>query len=123
MTLGGLLEFFLGNTFAFVVFCSFGKPSFVPCTLCLILTLLQGGFWFTLGSTLTPAFNAYGAYASDPLKPHEGLASAGFHASYGSSNGTSLASWKAADPKSAIRILLALYGLALPAVLDLCVAH
>ncbi|KAL8841803.1 MAG: hypothetical protein Q9176_002990 [Flavoplaca citrina] len=65
MTLGGLLEFFLGNTFASVVFCSFG------------------GFWFTLGSTLTPAFNAYGAYASDPLKPHEGLASAGFHASYG----------------------------------------
>lgn len=25
MTLGGILEFFLGNTFAFVVFCSFGK--------------------------------------------------------------------------------------------------
>lgn len=24
MTLGGILEFFLGNTFSFVVFCSFG---------------------------------------------------------------------------------------------------
>ncbi|KAI4245984.1 MAG: hypothetical protein L6R40_002200 [Gallowayella cf. fulva] len=65
MTLGGLLEFFLGNTFAFVVFCSFG------------------GFWFTLGSTLTPFYNAYGAYSSDPTKPYEGLASEGFHASYG----------------------------------------
>ncbi|KAL8944367.1 MAG: hypothetical protein Q9211_000601 [Gyalolechia sp. 1 TL-2023] len=42
-----------------------------------------GGFWFTLGSTLTPFYNAYGAYASDPTKPYEGLASEGFHASYG----------------------------------------
>lgn len=25
MTLGGILEFVLGNTFAFVVFCSYGK--------------------------------------------------------------------------------------------------
>ncbi|KAL8952285.1 MAG: hypothetical protein Q9222_001816, partial [Ikaeria aurantiellina] len=64
MTLGGILEFFLGNTFAFVVFCSYG------------------GFWFTLGSTLTPFYNAYGAYASDPTKPYEGLSSEGFHASY-----------------------------------------
>ncbi|KAI4204860.1 MAG: hypothetical protein LQ350_000926 [Teloschistes chrysophthalmus] len=64
MTLGGILEFFLGNTFAFVVFCSFG------------------GFWFTLGSTLTPFYNAYGAYAPDPTKPYEGLTSEGFHASF-----------------------------------------
>ncbi|KAL8968423.1 MAG: hypothetical protein Q9197_004891 [Variospora fuerteventurae] len=65
MTLGGILEFVLGNTFAFVVFCSYG------------------GFWFTLGSTLTPSFNAYGAYAKDPNEPWEGLTSDGFHASYG----------------------------------------
>ncbi|KAL8991559.1 MAG: hypothetical protein Q9177_000059 [Variospora cf. flavescens] len=65
MTLGGILEFVLGNTFAFVVFCSYG------------------GFWFTLGSTLTPSFNAYGAYAKDPTEPWEGLTSDGFHASYG----------------------------------------
>lgn len=65
MTLGGILEFVLGNTFAFVVFCSYG------------------GFWFTLGSTLTPFYNAYGAYAPDPTKPYEGLTSKGFHASYG----------------------------------------
>ncbi|KAL9015258.1 MAG: hypothetical protein Q9173_000144 [Seirophora scorigena] len=65
MTLGGILEFVLGNTFPFVVFCSYG------------------GFWFTLGSTLTPSFNAYGAYAKDPTEPWEGLTSEGFHASYG----------------------------------------
>jgi succinate-acetate transporter protein len=28
MFLGGLLEFFLGNTFSFVVFCSFGTHLF-----------------------------------------------------------------------------------------------
>lgn len=27
MTLGGILEFFLGNTFSFVVFCSFGTSA------------------------------------------------------------------------------------------------
>ncbi|KAG6988994.1 GPR1/FUN34/YaaH-class plasma membrane protein [Physcia stellaris] len=64
MSLGGILEFFLGNTFSFVVFCSFG------------------GFWFTLGSTLTPAFNAYGAYSPDDNIAH-GLTSEGFHATYG----------------------------------------
>ena len=65
MSLGGILEFFLGNTFSFVVFCSFG------------------GFWFTLGATLTPAFNAYGAYSTDPNNPALGLQSPGFHASFG----------------------------------------
>ena len=65
MSLGGILEFFLGNTFAFVVFCSYG------------------GFWFTLGATLTPAFNAYGAYATNPTDPLSGLTSPAFHASYG----------------------------------------
>ncbi|KAL8823598.1 MAG: hypothetical protein Q9191_005713 [Dirinaria sp. TL-2023a] len=65
MTLGGLLEFFLGNTFSFVVFCSYG------------------GFWFTLGSTLTPSFNAYGAYSPSASDPSLGLTTAKFHASYG----------------------------------------
>jgi hypothetical protein len=66
MLLGGILEFFLGNTFSFVVFCSFG------------------GFWLTLGSTLTPAFNAYGAYAPpDPTTTTAGITSTGFHASFG----------------------------------------
>ena len=65
MSLGGILEFFLGNTFSFVVFCSFG------------------GFWFTLGATLTPAFNAYGAYATEPGNAASGLTSPAFHASFG----------------------------------------
>ncbi len=65
MSLGGILEFFLGNTFSFVVFCSFG------------------GFWFTLGATLTPAFNAYGEYATDPNNIATGLTSPQFHASFG----------------------------------------
>jgi hypothetical protein len=30
MTLGGVLEFFLGNTFSFVVFCSFGTATTLP---------------------------------------------------------------------------------------------
>ena len=67
MSLGGILEFFLGNTFSFVVFCSFG------------------GFWFTFGATLTPAFNAYGAYSPDPANPALGAESAQFHASFGES--------------------------------------
>ncbi|KAI9821211.1 MAG: hypothetical protein M1827_003945 [Pycnora praestabilis] len=65
MLLGGLLEFFLGNTFPFVVFCSFG------------------GFWFTFGATLTPTFNSYGAYSPDPSMPAEGLNSPAFAASFG----------------------------------------
>lgn len=87
MTLGGILEFVLGNTFAFVVFCSYGK-SYPDRSRSVCLGVpsaddAAGGFWFTLASTLTPFFNAYGAYASDPTKPYEGLASEGFHASYG----------------------------------------
>ncbi|KAL9098997.1 MAG: hypothetical protein Q9163_005441 [Psora crenata] len=67
MSLGGILEFFLGNTFSFVVFCSFG------------------GFWFTLGGTLTPAFNAYGAYVQNNTgaDPNAGITSSSFHASFG----------------------------------------
>lgn len=31
-------------------------------------------------------YNAYGAYASDPTKPYDGLSSEGFHATYGKWN-------------------------------------
>lgn len=45
-----------------------------------------GGFFFTLGATLTPAFNAYGAYTADPTGTGtgswDGISSQGFHASY-----------------------------------------
>lgn len=63
--IGGLLEFFLGNTFPFVVFTSFS------------------GFWFTLGGTLTPWFNAMGAYSTSGADALEGGATVGFNASFG----------------------------------------
>nr|MDZ8058384.1 GPR1/FUN34/YaaH family transporter [Nostoc sp. EkiNYC01] len=47
MMLGGFLEFILGNTFPFVVFCSFGA------------------FWLSFAATLTPFFNATAAYRPD----------------------------------------------------------
>jgi len=70
MTVGGFLEFVLGNTFPFVVFSSFGA------------------FWLSFASTLQPFYNAYGAYAvataANPNpSPAEGLATVGFTASFG----------------------------------------
>ena len=51
MILGGFLEFILGNTFPFVVFCSFGA------------------FWLSFAATLVPYYNASIAYLpSDPAK-------------------------------------------------------
>lgn len=65
MMLGGLLEFFLGNTFPTVVFLSFGA------------------FWLSYGGTLLPQFGAYAAYAPAGGAAAEGLAAQGFNASYG----------------------------------------
>lgn len=81
MTLGGILEFFLGNTFSFVVFCSFGMSLslFVAKWKYLNELIAKGGFWFTLGSTLTPAFNAFNTYATD----EHGLLDPDFRASFG----------------------------------------
>ncbi|KZF25335.1 hypothetical protein L228DRAFT_66969 [Xylona heveae TC161] len=64
MLIGGVLEFILGNTFPFVVFCSYG------------------GFWLTYGATLQPSFNAYGAYSPDTSNPAAGLNAASFNASF-----------------------------------------
>lgn len=66
MLLGGLLEFFLGNTFPSVVFCSFGA------------------FWLSFGGTLLPQFNAYALYAPPTATSGAaGLATQGFNASFG----------------------------------------
>ncbi|KAI0597511.1 GPR1/FUN34/YaaH-class plasma membrane protein [Biscogniauxia sp. FL1348] len=66
MTLGGLLEFFLGNTFPCIVFVAFGA------------------FYLSFGSTLLPQFNAYAAYApADAASPAAGLETQGFNASFG----------------------------------------
>lgn len=63
MILGSVGEWFIGNTFPFVVFGSFGA------------------FWLTFGATLQPVYNAYGAY-STTTNPAEGLATVGFNASF-----------------------------------------
>ncbi|KAI1358089.1 GPR1/FUN34/YaaH-class plasma membrane protein [Xylaria arbuscula] len=66
MTLGGILEFFLGNTFPSVVFVSFGA------------------FWLSYGGLLLPQLNAYAAYAPpDATSIAEGLETTGFNASFG----------------------------------------
>lgn len=65
MLFSGILEFIIGNTFPFVVFMSFGA------------------FWLTLGATLRPDFNAYGAYSPNPSSPAEGLTTVDFNASFG----------------------------------------
>lgn len=65
MIIGGVLEWVLGNSFPATVFCSFG------------------GFWFSYGATLIPAFGTYAAYAPLDGHPAEGLATTGFNASFG----------------------------------------
>jgi len=62
MILGGFLEFILGNTFPFVVFCSFGA------------------FWLSFGATLTPYFNASIAY--DPAHPAQSSSDPTFAATF-----------------------------------------
>lgn len=65
MMIGGLLEFFLGNTFPTVVFLSFGA------------------FWLSYGGTLLPQFAAYASYAPVGETASAGLATSGFNASFG----------------------------------------
>ncbi|KAK1072393.1 hypothetical protein LTR74_002706 [Friedmanniomyces endolithicus] len=63
MILGALGEWIIGNTFPFVVFGSFGA------------------FWLSFAGTLTPSFNAYGAF-STTSNPAEGLTVPTFNASF-----------------------------------------
>ncbi|KAH6885744.1 GPR1/FUN34/yaaH family-domain-containing protein [Thelonectria olida] len=66
MLVGGILEWVLGNSFPAVVFCSFG------------------GFWFSYGATLIPAFASFASYApADAASPAEGLTTQGWNASFG----------------------------------------
>lgn len=65
MILGSIGEWFIGNTFPFVVFGTFGA------------------FWLTFGATLQPFYMAYGLYAPNPAEnPYAGLATQGFNASF-----------------------------------------
>ncbi|OQD68760.1 hypothetical protein PENDEC_c031G02511 [Penicillium decumbens] len=65
MILGGFLEFIVGNTFPFILFCGYG------------------GWWLSFGATLQPFYGAYGAYSPDPSTPSKGLETSGFNASFG----------------------------------------
>ncbi|KFZ02700.1 hypothetical protein V500_00016 [Pseudogymnoascus sp. VKM F-4518 (FW-2643)] len=64
MVIAGIFECLLGNTFPFVVSCGFG------------------GFWFTMGSTLSPGFGSYAAYTPELNTPTLGLTAPGFLASF-----------------------------------------
>ncbi|KAK3069532.1 hypothetical protein LTR53_012050 [Teratosphaeriaceae sp. CCFEE 6253] len=64
MILGAVGEWIIGNTFPFVVFGSFGA------------------FWISFGATLTPMYNAYGAFSPDPTNLAEGLTEPTFNASF-----------------------------------------
>mgnify|MGYP002804297976 CR=1 FL=1 len=63
--LSGVLEWVLGNSFASIVYCSYGA------------------FFLTLGGTLTPAFFAFDAYAPAGENPSAGLETTGFNAGFG----------------------------------------
>lgn len=83
--IGGLLEFFLGNTFAFVLFGVLGGSPFQTSELRVAETTYSalGAFFMSFAVTLTPSFDAFGAYSSDPANPAEGLMAPGFNASFG----------------------------------------
>ena len=84
MFTGGLLEFFLGNTFSFAVFVSYGMSRVSANIRCNDTELiLLGGYFFSYGITLTPSYNAYNGYNSDPTSTAQGLASAPFNAGFG----------------------------------------
>lgn len=65
MTLGGLLEWILGNSFPAVVFCTFGT------------------FWLSYGGVLNPSFAAFSSFAGEDEAGAEGLKTTGFNASLG----------------------------------------
>jgi succinate-acetate transporter protein len=80
MIIGSLFEFFLGNTFPFVVFGSFGRFKTAH-YIYFEANYLLGAFWFSYGGTLQPFYNAAGAYADGDQAT--GLTSPGFTNSFG----------------------------------------
>jgi succinate-acetate transporter protein len=66
LLISGLLEFFLGNTFSFVIFMSFAA------------------FWLTFAITIQPVYGAFTSYAPPgSTSPAAGLATEGFNSSFG----------------------------------------
>ncbi|KAK9241527.1 GPR1/FUN34/yaaH family-domain-containing protein [Lipomyces tetrasporus] len=64
LLISGIFEFFLGNTFSFVVFCTFG------------------GFSLSTGATLIPSFNSIGAYSPTGDSQVDGISTRAFQASF-----------------------------------------
>ena len=78
------MEFILGNTFPFVVFCSFGESLHaVFFRSQRDLTARAGAFWLTFGYTITPIWEVYAAYSPNPATPAAGATAPGFYASFG----------------------------------------
>lgn len=63
MVFGSIGEWIIGNTFPFVVFGSFGA------------------FWLGFAATLTPSFNAFGAYSETGVEA-DGLSTVGFRSGF-----------------------------------------
>ena len=83
--ISGLLEFFLGNTFTFVVFISYGEFEPVTCISSqpINLTALTAGIFFALAASFQPFYNAAGAYSETGLDNASGSLTPGFNSSFG----------------------------------------
>lgn len=89
---GAFLEWIIGNTFVYVVFGAFGEfISFVQAggdvtRISGTNTLAIGSFWLAFGMTLTPFYNAEGAFTAGATTAAEKAAGiASFQASLGKS--------------------------------------
>jgi len=121
MIVSGLLEFFLGNTFQFILFCGYGTAFATQIRIRnqTLLTVFSGSFWLSLGATLTPYFGAYEHYSADATNAAAGLSSVGFNASFGRAT----KSLKRNLLTKESRLLLGLHGRILLPGLYLCASN
>jgi hypothetical protein len=88
LLIAGLLEFFLGNTFTFVVFISYGEFEPLGCiysrsTNLMIHFFSTAGIFFALAASFQPFYNAAGAYSETGLDNAAGSLTPGFNSSFG----------------------------------------
>jgi succinate-acetate transporter protein len=101
--IGAFLEWIIGNTFVYVVFGAFGKNFIKPffrkgqasdSRRRHTNTPATGSFWLAFAITLTPFYNAEGAFIADATTAAEKAAGvASFHASLGTFQLCSTSSW------------------------------
>jgi len=82
LIISGILDFFLRNTFPFVVFTSYGERISVPLP-DRENSLRPGGFFLAFAATLQPFYNAAGAYSTSGTNTIEGQESPVYAASFG----------------------------------------